>query len=220
MPAVYDFSQAQADINSSVKAYYTGKVLRWGPVARGVDWPDKLSQQLRYLQLLRIAADPLVCSWNELGCGYGAMLELIAERYSVRALSYCGVDLSSDMVAHAERAFGTWPGVKFTVGARCGSYADYTIASGIFNVQFGYSRALWEQFVKVTLADMFRASCKGMAVNFLRPTSKSGLTATDLYVTDPRTWVAFGIEKLGAVVELIVGYGLDEFTLRLRRPGV
>lgn len=65
------------------------------------------------------------------------------------------------MITHAERRFGAWHGVRFAVGERCDRVADYTVASGIFNVQLGRPRAAWEALIETTLHEMFEASARG-----------------------------------------------------------
>lgn len=65
---------------ADVARYYASKLEAHGTTARGVDWNGEAGQALRFDQLVRIvnAADPF--SINDLGCGYGALLDYLDAR--------------------------------------------------------------------------------------------------------------------------------------------
>src|SRR5438876_11504259 len=54
-----------------VASYYDGRVREFGPTPWGVDWTCELTQQLRFVQLLKVAGRRKRFSLNDLGCGYG-----------------------------------------------------------------------------------------------------------------------------------------------------
>ena len=121
-----------SDIEQRVGAYYAGKLREHGPSHRGVDWNSEESQRLRFEQLLRVADLTEAFSINDWGCGYGALAEhLDAEGAS---FSYCGYDISEAMVEAARERL---PEHSFTTVAAELPVADFTVASGIFNVLAG-----------------------------------------------------------------------------------
>ena len=190
---------------------------RYGPTPRGVDWNCAATQDLRFLQLLKICNVRRPFSLNDIGCGYGGLLGYILKCRPHVRLDYLGIDLSERMIGHAKRLWSNRPDVHFVQAGRSSRIADYSIASGIFNVRLGHPRRVWERLVADTLIAMRATSTLGFAVNFMAPLPSAGIGERNLYRTDPERWIDFCERKLGCSVEIKNGYGLREFTL-LARP--
>lgn len=201
-------------LHATVRAYYSGKIERHGPTPLGVDWPNAISQYLRFAQLLTLCDFAKPFSVNDFGCGYGALLEYLAIRHDGAAVTYRGVDISPAMIEAARDRWSTHPQATFAIGSRCGRTADYSLSSGVFNVRLGHPVREWETYVELVLADLRDNSRLGFAVNFMLPHDTQP-TEHELYRTEPQRWLA-ACEKLGAKVELLGGYGLREFTLLVR----
>jgi hypothetical protein len=94
------------------------------------------------------------------------------------------------------------------------------VASGIMNVNVGYPRAVWEDFVTEMLQNMRDTSRRGFGVNFISdtadPKASTDSPAITLYRTSPAPWVRFCERDLGCSVETIDDYGMKEFTLLVR----
>lgn len=201
-------------LHASVEAYYTRKVRTFGATPLGVDWPSTPSLELRLVQLLKVCDFAAPFSLNDLGCGYAAALDLIERHWPANQVDYLGVDLSAEMIAHARRRWHHRPGTEFIVGHECGRVADYSIASGLFNVKLDHSPQLWIPHVQATLQELDRSSRKAFAVNFMLPAAAAG--TPELYGSAPEPWAAYCATVLGRPVELVQGYGLPEFTLLVR----
>jgi SAM-dependent methyltransferase len=201
-------------VYAQVEAYYAAKVARHGATPLGVDWSCRATQELRFVQLLRLCDFAVPFSLNDLGCGYGALVAYLGWRHPGAAVDYLGVDLAPAMVRRARRRHAG-AGTRFAVGRRCPRVADYTVASGIMNVKLGQPRAVWEAFVAATLGEMRRASRRGFAVNFMAE-APPGSEPEGLYRTAPEPWARFCERELGCAVEVRDGYGLREFTLLAR----
>ena len=202
------------ELHTKVRDYYSGTIERHGPTPLGVDWPNAVSQYLRFVQLLKICDFERPFSLNDFGCGYGALLEFLALRHSEATVAYRGIDISPSMVAAARERWRDEKHAKFAVGSRCGHIADYSLASGIFNVRLGHPVADWEAYVESILTDLHVSSRIGFTANFMLPHDQKP-TETGLYRTEPQRWVGF-CERLGCGVELLGDYGLREFTLLVR----
>jgi SAM-dependent methyltransferase len=207
---------AQASAIEAVARYYDRRVREFGPTPWGVDWTCELTQKLRFIQLLRIAGRRRRFSLNDLGCGYGALLPFVRERYGVNAVDYAGVDVAHRMIEHAARDFAADKHASFIASCELPRVADYSVASGVFNVQLGFSRPQWRRFVQQVLHELRRASTRGFAVNFVLP-PKPGIEPLEgLYRTRPAPWVDYCRRAFDAEVEVVQGYGLREFTLLVR----
>jgi hypothetical protein len=206
-------------IHRSVRAYYSRKVRRFGATPIGADWTCVASQEMRFVQLLKLCDFSASFSLNDLGCGYGALLALLDRRHAVCGIDYLGIDLSPSMVAEARRC---WPGrarARFVVGHSPSRCADYSVASGIFNVKLKHSQEAWEGIVRATLAGLASHSRRGFAANFMLEPAQRFLANPGLYTTAPDPWAAYCARQFNAKVEVIEGYGMPEFTLIARaRP--
>jgi SAM-dependent methyltransferase len=206
-------------ISSDVDAYYTARVARHGATPLGVDWSCQATQALRFVQLLRLCDFTKPFSLNDVGCGYGALVPFLTARHPSCEIDYLGIDLSRAMISRARRRFAG-PQRRFIVGAKSPRIADYSVASGIMNVNVGYSRQAWETFITSMLRNMHASSRRGFAVNFMmvapeeKADDESG--ATRLYRTMPEPWMRFCETELRCKVELISNYGMKEFTLLAR----
>ncbi|MGO4524147.1 trans-aconitate 2-methyltransferase [Microvirga sp. 2MCAF35] len=151
-------------------------------------------------------------SLNDLGCGYGALLDYLALYHPQTPVDYLGIDLSAAMVRSAKRR---WTGetIRFQQGVESPRSADYSIASGIFNVMLDQPFPLWEQLVEKTLTHLRKTSRKGFAVNFVHVPASGERTRTGLYCTSPERWSEFCRTHLSSHVRIIDDYGMSEFTL-------
>jgi len=64
----------------AVGRYYSEKIVEHGPTAKGVDWRDETSQELRFEQLLKVCDESRPFTLNDYGCGYGALATYLGER--------------------------------------------------------------------------------------------------------------------------------------------
>ena len=206
-------------VYSDVEAYYGARVAKYGATPRGVDWSCQATQSLRFVQLLRICDFAAPFALNDVGCGYGALCAFLDLRYPDSRVDYLGVDLSRAMVSRARRRFRR-ADRRFAVGKASPRLADYSVASGVMNVNVGYSRAVWEDFIAAMLQDMRRTSRHGFSVNFMSDavaaSAPDDAPATRLYRTSPERWLPYCENALGCSVETLDNYGMREFTLLLR----
>jgi SAM-dependent methyltransferase len=202
-------------VYASTARYYQQKIARFGPSPAGVDWRCEPTQQLRFVQLLKLCDLGRNFTLNDVGCGYGALLGYLAQRRKLHRVDYFGIDLAPAMI---EAARAAWPRHrnKFTIGACSPRVADYSVASGIFNVRLDIPFSLWELFIERTLSQMRQTSRLGFAVNFLAPVPRGISSPSELYRAPPGAWAAYCKKNFGAAIEQLSGYGLHEETLLVR----
>lgn len=206
------------DILTHVAEYYSAAITKHGPKPLGVDWPSTASQYLRFVQLLKLCGSREIFSLNDFGCGYGGLLAFLAEWQPNKLVSYCGIDVSQQMIDVAGALWKRKPNVEFHVGSKCPKLADYTVASGVFNVALGRQVDEWEKYIELTLLELFRSSKFGFGVNFMLPL-EVGDREGQLYRTIPERWEEFCRNSLGCTTERLANYGLREFTLLVRARG-
>ena len=204
-----------AKILEKVNRYYTAKLAEHGATARGVDWNSAESQRLRFQQLISVCDKRVPVSINDYGCGYGALADYLREHGD--SFQYCGFDISGPMIARARELHATMDEVVFVDDESSLAPADYTIASGVFNVKNETPEAEWQEYVLHTLAALDRLSTKGFAFNALTKYSDPQFMRPDLYYADPLFYFDFCKVNFSRYVSLIHDYPLYEFTLKVRK---
>ena len=202
-------------ILSEVSQYYSEKLARYGQQPEGVDWKDKHSQQMRFVQLCKLLTMRADFSINDLGCGYGALLEYLAEEAYTR-FSYRGFDVSQAMIEAARQRACLSPNARFFVSATMDA-ADYVLASGIFNVRGHRDEKQWLRHIHDTLDHMNENSHLGFAFNCLTSYSDADKQRDHLYYTDPVQIFDRCKNRYANNVALLHDYGLYEFTIIVRK---
>lgn len=217
VPATAD--ESLEAVYAGIASYYTRKIRKHGISPAGVDWSCVPTQELRFVQLLKLCDFSAPFALNDLGCGYGALRSFIARRHDPTAIDYLGIDLSGAMIRRARRLWRDDEAVKFVQGRTAPRVADYSVASGIFNVRQDQGVELWECFVMRTLTQLHAVSRRGFAVNFIASPALGRPARPGVYQTDPDRWVRWCERELGGSADAVAGYGMREFTL-LVRPAV
>lgn len=204
-------------LHRMVAGYYTERVALHGATPLGVDWSCLPTQEMRFVQLLKLCDFSRAFSINDIGCGYGALLQYLKKRHRRATVDYLGVDLSAAMIAHAERRFHDRALTVFQVASHATRAAHYSVASGIFNVKLDQPLRTWERFIADALQRMSESSLRGFAVNFLAPAPIEGRAIPELYYAAPNRWRRHCEQTLGARVEVLADYGMREYTLLVHR---
>ena len=200
---------------TEVAGYYSAKLTEHGETPQGVDWNGEQSQGLRFENLCRIVNVPEPFSINDLGCGYGAFLDFLAQRYET--FSYSGIDVSKDMIRAAERRCQGQAHARFVVAGTPDQVADFSVASGIFNVRLGRADAEWRSYMEATLDALDRSSTRGFAFNCLTSYSDAGKMRDYLYYADPCVLFDLCKRRYSRHVALLHDYGLYEFTILVKK---
>ncbi len=203
-----------AGILEDVSRYYSGKLEIHGATPRGVDWNSAESQRLRFQQLLKVCDCRTPFTINDYGCGYGALADYLRDEGYV--FRYYGFDISSKMTARA-RELHSASQVTFVNEESDLRPADYTVASGIFNVRLETPAIEWERYMLDTLAAINELSLRGFAFNALTKYSDPELMRQDLYYADPLILFDHCKTKFSRFVSLIHDYPLYEFTILVRK---
>lgn len=208
-------NQSHTDLLTDVAQYYSSKLAEHGQTPQGVDWNGEQSQSLRFDQLSKIINVVTDFSVNDIGCGYGALLEYLSQRYS--CFTYHGNDISEDMIAAAQSRFATSEFAHFHVGPGPKEIADYGMASGIFSVRLGHGDMQWEAYISSTLETLYETSAKGFSFNCLTTYSDVPKMKDYLYYANPSKWFDHCKRHFSRNVALLHDYDLYEFTILVRK---
>jgi SAM-dependent methyltransferase len=204
-----------ASIHSDVAKYYAEKLHQHGDTPRGVDWNGEQGQVLRFAQLLRVVDRTSAYSINDLGCGYGALVQYL--QAAGGPFSYHGYDVAEDMVLAARRRYTGVSNADFHVAAAPTQVADYGVASGIFNVRLGHTDAGWITYIRSTLDAIDQTSRRGFAFNCLTSYADADRMREHLYYADPCALFDLCKRSYSRNVSLLHDYDLYEFTILVRK---
>lgn len=208
-------SSNQQQLLAGVAAYYSEKLAVHGESPQGVDWNGEEGQTLRFEQLCKIVPSTSTFSINDLGCGYGALFDFLERRYGV--VEYCGIDVSSSMVAAAKTRYSSKQGIRFVCAGQPDAVADYGVASGIFNVRQGHTDSEWQAYLESTLDVLNASSRRGFSFNCLTAYSDKAKMRDYLYYANPAEIFDLCKTRYSRNVALLHDYELYEFTILVRK---
>ena len=195
--------------------YYSEKIDQYGATALGVDWNSEESQVLRFRQLLRLVDPSEASSVIDFGCGYGALAVYL--RRAGWECRYTGFDISGAMIQHAAAAHQTDARCTFTTDPSTLNAADFTFASGVFNVKQDHPAEVWQEYVLATLDAIDGLSQRGFAFNVLSSYSEADRQRDDLFYGVPGVFFHHCKTRYSRHVALLHDYPLYEFTIVVRK---
>ena len=199
-----------------IRDLYSDNLNANGAISASVGWNSTESQNLRFEKLSSVIEDcskPLEI--NDYGCGYGAHLEYL-EQCKIPVAQYNGYDLSEPMLNAARKNLAGYKGkMEFYNTSEITTEADYSFASGTFNVRFESRDEEWEKFIRLKLNELDHHSRKGFAFNLL--STYVDWKESHLYYGDPCYWFDFCKKNYSKKVALLHDYELFEWTIRITK---
>ncbi|MBL7920240.1 MAG: class I SAM-dependent methyltransferase [Bacteroidia bacterium] len=202
-------------ILDEVNSYYTNKIITNGLTPQGVDWNSEESQFLRFEILSSVIGINDSFSVLDYGCGFGSMLDFYKTKY--KNFEFFGFDISEEMIKNAKETHGNDSNAKWFSQIDEVPNADYTIASGIFNVRLKNSDNDWLEYILETLKTMNQKSNKGFSFNMLTKYSDAGYMKEYLYYADPLFIFDYCKRNFSKFVALNHDYPLYEFTITVKK---
>ena len=202
-------------INPLSKAYYSRNLTEHGDSAKGVGWKDTESQETRFAQLEKViySQGPIL---NDLGCGTGDLFPYLKSRLD--KFTYRGYDIMQEMVNRAVSRHIDQGATFFLIGKSSEmKEADYTLASGIFNLKFGESEKNWKDYIVETLHVMDIKSTKGFAFNALTSYSDPEYMKPELFYSDPLWLFHYCKQNFAKNVALLHDYSMYDFTILVKK---
>jgi cyclopropane fatty-acyl-phospholipid synthase-like methyltransferase len=155
-------------IENNLQNFYDSHLVNYGPGAMGVGWKNEAAQQIRFDQLAKIIEPCPGFTINDLGCGVGDFYTYLTATQQMD-FHYYGYDMLKSMVDSANTRFGTSENAHWIKIDNAHELlpADYTIASGIFNLKYTIEESEWKDYIIETLHQMDAKSKRGFAFNML-----------------------------------------------------
>ena len=206
---------ADADLLRQSVDYYQECFRRHGACAKGVDWRDEESQQLRFRQLLRVAEGAGRYSITDYGCGYGALFDFLAARGD--DVRYVGYDPAEEILGKAVELHGGDGRTAFTSSRAELRPTDFAVSSGVWNVKGDAAASDWLGYVLSGLECLDAIAEKGFAFNILTAYVDEDKKRSDLFYADPLFLFDHCKKRFSRHVALLHDYPLYEFTIMVRK---
>ena len=172
---------------------------------------------MRFELLIEVMGDDVHkkgISVNDLGCGYGALFEFLRDMPPMDGGRFFGYDISRDMIKAARRRVRD-PRAQFYESSAAIHVADYSFASGAYNMRQTAGEGEWNRYVKESLRRLWAKSAKGMAFNMLNDEREK--IEDWLYYADSQDFLDFCRADLSSDAVLIDSHPLREWTILIRK---
>jgi SAM-dependent methyltransferase len=199
-------------ISQALAAHYRTTLAEHGPTARGVDWRDDETANIRHAQMLKlILPSDRPFSVLDVGCGYGAFADTLLEAYP--NARYHGIDLVEEMVAagrarHPKQQFSLGDFAEMDLGR-----FDYIVCNGIFTQKLDASALEMETYFKQMVKKLFTSATIGCAFNLM--STRVNFFAPNLFYRHPAEVMTHCLSDLTNKVRIDHSYGLYEYTVYL-----
>lgn len=204
----------ESDLQPRAEAVYAEFVRTFGATPAGLGWKTEENQLARFEQLLKLFWPATSYSLNDYGCGYGSLYEYLKK--VGHTVDYRGYDILPSMVALAREMHPDLPPTLFTDDVSALRPAEYTVASGVFNLKLDHSEEEWDEYVLGHLKRMTALSTKGIAFNMRSSYSDPSFHKPGIYYADPLKYFDLCKKNLSPDVALLHDYGHFDFTILVR----
>lgn len=204
-------------INADIERYYQKNLSTHGASAEGVGWKNAEAQRVRFEQLLKVIYTEGQFSINDVGCGVGDLSAYLTEKKY--QFSYKGYDVLESMISEAREKYlenGTRQFFQVDDLAQM-QPADYSVASGIFNLKFEVTDEHWKQYILKTLEVMNEKSKFGFSFNALTSYSDAAFMKAELYYSNPGWLFDYCKTRFAKNVALLHDYSQYDFTILVKK---
>jgi len=210
--------QQVKEIEKELVDYYKSHLDKYGPGAMGVGWKNEMAQHNRFEQLIKIIQPGSHFSINDIGCGVGDFYTYLCGK-SYGCFDYYGYDMLELMLAVSKARFNGAKNISWVrINEACDLHtADYTVASGIFNLKYAIAESEWMKYIIETLGHINKKSKRGFAFNMLTSYSDKELMKDDLYYSDPLFFFDLCKKHFSKNVALLHDYYEYDFTILVRK---
>lgn len=202
-------------IEGELKGFYARNLEAHGTGAQGVGWKNEQAQLVRFEQLQKLFPIGESFSVNDLGCGTGGFADFLNQRY--KSVMYIGYDMLEEMIELARQRHHE-QNVSFRKINQASDMevADFSVASGIFNIRYGMDDQRWKQYILDTIHELYNKSKKGFAFNALTTYSDKEFMKPELFYSDPLMLFDYCKRHFSKNVALLHDYYQYDFTIIVR----
>ena len=196
-------------VSDKQKLHYKSTYFKYGATAKGVDWGNEKTANLRYDQFFQLFQHDSKASVLDIGCGHGSFYSyLIKKNFKGE---YTGIDIVDEMVDYANKNISQGNFIICDFLQENTKEYDYLIANGIFTQKLDVSHKKMEKFILTFVEKMFSKCKKGIAFNLM--SSYVNFHAENLFYKSPSEMISYIMSNLSENFILNHNYRIYEYTL-------
>jgi SAM-dependent methyltransferase len=198
--------------------FYSNHLKDFGDSSKGVGWKNELAQNIRFEQLVKVFKRRENFSINDFGCGTGQFYNFLLSN-GFRGILYNGYDILGEMIETAEVKLKDAEQAKFFKIESPSELitADYSVASGVFNVKYKATNKQWLSYILSVLEELNKKSRYGFSFNLLTSYSDKEYMQSYLYYADPIFIFDYCKKNFSKNVALLHDYDLYDFTMIIKK---
>lgn len=204
-------------IVDELKAHYKRTFAEHGPCAKGVDWRDEQTANVRHAKLFKLFEDDHQSTILDVGCGYGRFYEyLLEKKFSGQ---YYGIDVVEEMIEQAQLSHGfeRFENKNFLDLGKNKKF-DYLVVNGIFTQKLGVSQIEMEKYMLNFIEKLFDSCNKGIAFNVM--SNHVNFFANNLFYKSPSELISYISSKISPNFVIDHSYGMFEYTVYIYKEVV
>ena len=176
------------NFDAELEKKYTKQFKKYGATPEGSYWLDSSRQNLRFKILFQEIAklqNHWELSLGDIGCGYGALAQYIADKYSDKNLRYYGYDISKKLINFCQKNYSL-SGSQFNIGTKPHLEIDICLISGTFNLTVTKNLTEWENYIFNILTDCWLKTKTALIFN-LQTSNAAHISSGNIFYGDERS---------------------------------
>lgn len=196
-----------------LKNHYEETLEKFGPSAKGMDWPSEEGLKRRFEVMLDVTNGRAEASLLDIGCGVGLLLSHIKEHGLQQVVTYHGSDVSEKMVSVARENLpdGSFETRDILLDPYPNNSFDFVVMNGVLTEKQTMSQTQMCQFAVDMISAAFQACRIGCAFNVM--STHVDWRRSDLFHWDLDQVVAFLVAECSRNIRIRMDYGMYEYTV-------
>jgi SAM-dependent methyltransferase len=163
----HNLHNKDAKFNYELETKFNKRFNKYGANPKGSYWLNAERQNLRFeimfKEIIKLGTKKAF-SVGDIGCGYGALLQFIMEKYSNDKIHYYGYDISKELIDYCRKNY-CQTGATFSVGSKPQKSLDFCLISGTFNLSATKIYSDWENYIFRNLTSCWQQTQTALIFN-------------------------------------------------------
>ena len=186
------------NVEATIAQKYNRRFTKLGAVPEASLWFSRERQLARFKLIADVVAQkrpPANFSINDIGCGYGAFLPYLFQRFPDEDFKYTGFEIAEKPLNYCIKTYQT-SNVVFKMGSSPKSHSDFSVMSGTYNYAPVLSPKVWQAYLFKNLSQIWSYCRCGIIFN-LSVASEAKITSQNISYFSQENVIKFCQNELG-----------------------
>ena len=206
------------EVTRRFKNHYEHCFDKHGATAKGVDWRDTETANMRYQKMLNVLVNPSNrASLLDVGCGFAGLLSYLNEQKL--SIDYTGIEVAKNMLSYSREAFPHNQFIEADIlSHQFNCKYDYVVCNGILTQKLTASQSSMTEYMEKLINTMFEVCNLGIAFNLM--SDRVNFKVDNLFYKSPEELLTFCLDNLSRHIKIDHAYPMYEYTVYLYKEGV